>query len=133
MFTGAYAINPVNGQQIPVWIADYVLVTYGTGAIMAVPGGDERDYDFALKYGLPIVTVVAPAAERRSREATTPTIAPVYKGDSKIPRVRRAGHDGQFRARWTGCPPSESKDAAITLLEQRARARPPPTTACATG
>lgn len=58
-FTGAYAINPVNGRKIPVWIADYVLITYGSGAIMAVPGHDDRDYEFAQKFGLPIVEVVA--------------------------------------------------------------------------
>ncbi|WP_373231785.1 leucine--tRNA ligase [Cohnella sp.] len=58
VFTGAYAINPVNGAQVPIWIADYVLGGYGTGAIMAVPGHDERDWEFAQKFGLPIVEVV---------------------------------------------------------------------------
>jgi leucyl-tRNA synthetase len=58
VFTGAYAINPANGEKIPIWIADYVLVSYGTGAIMAVPAHDERDYEFAKKFGLPIVEVV---------------------------------------------------------------------------
>lgn len=58
VFTGGYAINPVNGKRIPVWIADYVLLTYGTGAIMAVPAHDERDFAFALKYGLPIIPVI---------------------------------------------------------------------------
>jgi leucyl-tRNA synthetase len=61
VFTGAYAINPVNEERIPIWIADYVLMTYGTGAIMAVPCGDERDFEFATKYNLPIPVVVAPA------------------------------------------------------------------------
>ncbi len=60
VFTGAYAINPVNQARIPIWIADYVLMTYGTGAIMAVPCGDERDFAFATKYNLPIPVVVAP-------------------------------------------------------------------------
>jgi leucyl-tRNA synthetase len=60
VFTGAYAINPVNEELIPIWIADYVLMSYGTGAIMAVPCGDERDFEFAQKYGLPIPVVVAP-------------------------------------------------------------------------
>jgi leucyl-tRNA synthetase len=60
VFTGAYALNPVNGKEIPVWIADYVLATYGTGAIMAVPAHDERDFAFAKEFGLPIVTVVTP-------------------------------------------------------------------------
>lgn len=59
VFTGGYAVNPVNGERIPVWIADYVLATYGTGAIMAVPAHDERDFAFALKFGLPIIPVIA--------------------------------------------------------------------------
>ncbi|WP_411953695.1 leucine--tRNA ligase [Alkalibacillus sp. S2W] len=59
VFTGAYAINPVSGQQMPIWIADYVLMSYGTGAIMAVPAHDERDYEFATAFDLPIVEVVS--------------------------------------------------------------------------
>jgi len=62
VFTGAYAINPVNGERIPIWIADYVLMGYGTGAIMAVPGSDERDFEFACAFGLPIIAVVKPTA-----------------------------------------------------------------------
>ena len=58
MFTGAYAINPANGKKIPIWISDYVLSTYGTGAIMAVPAHDERDYEFASKFGLEIIPVL---------------------------------------------------------------------------
>ena len=61
VFTGAYAVNPVNGASVPVFVADYVLMGYGTGAIMAVPGHDARDHDFADAFGLPIVQVVAPA------------------------------------------------------------------------
>jgi leucyl-tRNA synthetase len=60
VFTGAYAINPVNDEPVPIYVADYVLMTYGTGAIMAVPAHDERDYDFARKYGLPIRVVITP-------------------------------------------------------------------------
>lgn len=59
VFTGGYAINPATGQKVPVWIADYVLINYGTGAIMAVPGHDERDWEFAKTYDLPIVEVVS--------------------------------------------------------------------------
>ena len=59
VFTGAYAINPVNGKKIPIWISDYVLASYGTGAIMAVPAHDERDYAFAKKFGLEIIPVLA--------------------------------------------------------------------------
>src|SRR5437016_1489674 len=58
VFTGSYAINPVNQERIPIWIADYVLASYGTGAIMAVPGHDERDLEFAHKFKLPIQKVV---------------------------------------------------------------------------
>ena len=58
VFTGAYAVNPINGKQVPIWIADYVLVSYGTGAIMAVPAHDERDYEFAKEFGLEIIPVL---------------------------------------------------------------------------
>ncbi|WP_342533218.1 leucine--tRNA ligase [Lysinibacillus sp. FSL K6-0057] len=58
VFTGAYAVNPINGKKVPIWIADYVLVSYGTGAIMAVPAHDERDYEFATEFGLDIVPVL---------------------------------------------------------------------------
>lgn len=58
VFTGSYAINPVNGEQIPIWVADYVLISYGTGAIMAVPAHDDRDYEFAQTFDLPIIEVV---------------------------------------------------------------------------
>ncbi|QDP40922.1 leucine--tRNA ligase [Radiobacillus deserti] len=58
VFTGAYAVNPINGEKLPIWVADYVLMTYGSGAIMAVPAHDERDYEFAVKFNLPIKAVV---------------------------------------------------------------------------
>ncbi|WP_436937810.1 leucine--tRNA ligase [Staphylococcus xylosus] len=58
VFTGAYAINPLSGEEVPVWIADYVLSTYGTGAVMAVPSGDQRDYEFAKAFDLPIIEVI---------------------------------------------------------------------------
>ncbi|UOR11868.1 leucine--tRNA ligase [Halobacillus amylolyticus] len=58
VFTGAYAINPIDGNKLPIWVADYVLMSYGSGAIMAVPAHDERDYEFATKYDLPIIEVV---------------------------------------------------------------------------
>ena len=60
VFTGAHAVNPVNGKEIPIWVADYVLMSYGTGAIMAVPGQDQRDWDFAKVYDLPIIRTVQP-------------------------------------------------------------------------
>lgn len=67
VFLGTYAINPVNGERIPIWIADYVLLGYGTGAIMGVPAHDERDFHFALKHGLPVVPVIAhPAGKAKA-------------------------------------------------------------------
>jgi leucyl-tRNA synthetase len=63
IFTGSYAIDPVNGRRIPIWISDYVLISYGTGAIMAVPAHDERDWDFARKFNLPVIKVVASKEE----------------------------------------------------------------------
>ncbi len=63
VFSGSYAVNPVNGKKIPIWIADYVLISYGTGAIMAVPAHDERDWEFAKKFGLPIIEVLKGGAD----------------------------------------------------------------------
>ncbi len=79
--TGAYAVNPVNGKRVPIWIADYVLMTYGTGAVMAVPAHDERDFAFAKKYELPVVTVVKPP---RDNPAGPPTDGGVAKGEAYI-------------------------------------------------
>ena len=73
VFTGAYAINPVNEARIPIWIADYVMITYGTGAIMAVPAHDERDFQFARKFGLLIQPVIQPEGE--ALDGTTMTAA----------------------------------------------------------
>ncbi len=71
VFTGGYAVNPVNGKAIPVFVADYVLMGYGTGAIMAVPAQDERDWDFAVKFGLPIIRTVQPSEGHPQDEAYT--------------------------------------------------------------
>ncbi len=75
VFTGAFATNPVNGEQIPVWIADYVMMGYGTGAIMAVPAHDERDFEFAKKFDLPILQVVQPTNDSNWQGYTDPGIA----------------------------------------------------------
>ncbi len=81
VFTGGYAVNPVNGQRIPIWIADYVLMSYGTGAIMAVPAHDERDYEFARKFHLPIIPVIQPEGEKDAEKAIAEA---AYIGPGKI-------------------------------------------------
>ncbi len=60
VFTGRFAVNPFNGERVPIWVANYILADYGTGAIMSVPAHDERDFEFAQKYGLPLRRVIAP-------------------------------------------------------------------------
>ncbi|OGV36116.1 MAG: leucine--tRNA ligase [Lentisphaerae bacterium GWF2_45_14] len=77
-FTGAYAINPVNGHKIPIWIADYVLSTYGTGAIMAVPAHDTRDFEFAQKFGIEIKCIIDP--DKKEAEAAKISVADVLAG-----------------------------------------------------
>ena len=87
VFTGAYAVNPVNGDRIPVWIADYVLISYGTGAIMAVPAHDTRDFDFAVKFGIPIKCIIDPdpkeAAELRINPADVFAGKVCWTGDGR--------------------------------------------------
>jgi leucyl-tRNA synthetase len=84
VFTGTYAVNPVNDEPIPIWIADYVLISYGTGAIMAVPAHDERDFEFAKQFGLPIRTVVEPPPEwLRATGSTLDKLREAFVGDGK--------------------------------------------------
>ena len=96
VFTGAYALNPVNGDRIPVWIADYVLISYGTGAIMAVPAHDTRDFDFAVKFGIPIKCIIDPdpkeAAELRINPADVFAGKVCWTGDGKS--VNSANSEG---------------------------------------
>lgn len=104
VFTGAYALNPINGEKIPIWISDYVLISYGTGAVMAVPGGDQRDYEFAKKFELPVIPVVSENgaqdtdAEFYSGHGTIINSGPYNGLDSKeftkiiIQRIQEEGH-----------------------------------------
>lgn len=87
VFTGAYAVNPVNGERIPVWTADYVLMGYGSGAIMGVPGHDQRDFEFAKKFGLPIVEVIRPVGRGQGGE-----LEEAYDGEGVM--VNSAPFDG---------------------------------------
>lgn len=106
VFTGGYAINPVNGERIPIWIADYVLMTYGTGAIMAVPAHDQRDFEFARKYRLEVRVVIQPSDEVPLDGASMNTSVPAYgvmvnSGD------------------LTGTPGDQAFNRAISFIEKR--------------
>ena len=105
---GAFAINPVNNQKIPIWIADYVLMSYGTGAIMAVPGHDERDYDFAKKFNLPIAEVVSGGDINNGAHTDT------HDGEM-INSSNNSGLD------LNGKKVSESKESTIKWLEENGR------------
>ena len=106
--TGAFAVNPVNGEEIPIWIADYVLAGYGTGAIMAVPAHDERDYEFAQRFGLPIRTVVAPAELAATPDAVQLPYAD--KGDGAAVAV----NSGE----WSGAAWPASFEQAVASVQK---------------
>ena len=108
VFTGGYCINPATGKRVPVWIADYVLMGYGTGAIMAVPGHDERDFDFAQAFDLPITRVVAQAGEDAS---TRLTIAYEYPTGTLV-----------NSGRYDGLQVDEAKEAIVADLAAEGRA-----------
>jgi leucyl-tRNA synthetase len=105
VFTGAYAINPVNGEKIPIWIADYVLASYGTGAIMAVPAHDTRDFEFAKKFNLPVVQVVRPPEARTDWQG--------FVGDGVS--VNSTGKEISI----TGLPTCEAKQKITAWLEEK--------------
>jgi leucyl-tRNA synthetase len=109
VFTGHYATNPVNGARIPIWVADYVLMEYGTGAIMAVPAHDERDFEFAKRYELPIVRVVQPA-----------------EGDVDAEEAFSAHTENEVlvnSGEFSGLPAPEGKERIVAWLEQRGLGR----------
>jgi leucyl-tRNA synthetase len=110
VYTGFTATNPVNGEQIPIWVADYVLMDYGTGAIMAVPAHDERDFAFAQRFGLPIVHVVAPAGGEVDE-----SVAYVAHTDDEV-----LVNSGQF----SGMPVPEGKRAIVEWLGESGRGKP---------
>ena len=112
VFTGGYAINPVNGERIPVWIADYVLLSYGTGAIMAVPAHDERDFEFARQFELSIVPVIHPAGQDQLDE---PSMTEAYVGPGVM--VNSGPIDGVETTEAKGRA-NPSVAAAIDWLEE---------------
>ena len=108
VFTGSYACNPVNGQQIPIWIADYVLASYGTGAIMAVPAHDTRDFDFAKQFALPIKQVVAPGPN------SSVSAEEASKLDVAFTETGVAVNSGEY----DGTPTSELKPLITAKLDE---------------
>lgn len=104
-FTGSYVINPVNGEKLPVWVADYVLAGYGTGAVMAVPGHDQRDYEFAEKFDLPIIQVI--------EKPESDDEAGAYSGEGAL--VNSGNFDGMQS--------SEAREEVVAWLEQQSVGR----------
>ncbi len=113
VFTGSYAINPVNGVKIPVWISDYVLISYGTGAIMAVPAHDERDWDFAKAFNLPIIQVVA---REGSPEARLGACGDPEECFSEEGIAVNSGN-------WNGTPTASFKAGITKWLEERGQGK----------
>jgi leucyl-tRNA synthetase len=110
VFTGGYCVNPATGGKIPVYAANFVLFEYGTGAVMAVPAHDQRDFEFAGKYGLPVVVVVQPE-----------------EGEPLEPATMMAAHEGQGRlvrsGEFTGLPSEDGKKAITRFLEEKGAGR----------
>lgn len=107
VFTGSYCINPLNNEKVPIWLADYVLADYGTGAIMCVPAHDDRDFEFATKFGLPIVQVISPEGKEQDplTEAYTQPGIVINSGD------------------WNGRKSNELKNTAPAEIEERGLGR----------
>ena len=112
IFTGRFVVNPVNEARIPIWVADYVLMEYGSGAIMAVPGHDERDWEFARRYDLPIVQVVGPA-EGEQPDVREASYASSSTGDVLV-----------NSAQFSGMTSPEGKQAIVAWLGERGRGEP---------
>lgn len=104
VFTGSYCVNPVNGKEIPIWVADYVLADYGTGAVMCVPAHDERDFDFATKFKLPIIPVILPEGEDEGKPLTE-----AYTGDGIIVNS----------CDWNGMKAFDAKKKIPHLMEEK--------------
>jgi len=109
-FTGKYAVNPVNGESIPIWVADYILMGYGTGAVMAVPAHDQRDFEFARKYDIPIRPVIMP----EGLELDGAKMTEAYSGPGRMAES----------ARFTGLDSAECLKRIVAWLEEQGNGRP---------
>jgi leucyl-tRNA synthetase len=126
VFTGAYAINPVNGEKIPIWIADYVLASYGTGAIMAVPAHDERDWEFAKKFNLPIIAVITKTwttegfnVVPNAAEWTHAFCEEGYAISSPNLQEKENHPEIEFASSINGLPTTEAKKKITAWLEEK--------------
>ncbi|HIK15632.1 MAG TPA: leucine--tRNA ligase [Leptolyngbyaceae cyanobacterium M33_DOE_097] len=113
VWTGSYAINPVNDEKIPIWIADYVLMDYGTGAIMAVPAHDQRDFEFARQFNLPVKVVVQPEGETLDGA----TMSQAHPGEGVMV------NSGPLNGVTAGKEPGQSVEAAVQWLEQNGKGK----------
>jgi len=111
VFTGSYVVNPVNDERLPIWVSDYVLMDYGTGAIMAVPAHDERDFEFAQRFDLPVRTVVVPAGSEVPADGSAFSS---HTADEKLV------NSGEF----SGLSSPEAKAAIVDWLQERGRGGP---------
>jgi leucyl-tRNA synthetase len=111
VFTGSFAINPVNGARLPIWVADYVLMGYGTGAIMAVPAHDERDYEFAQQYHLPVIQVIEP--DHHDNASNGGSLKLPYTGDGKLVHSED----------YTGLPWADAKKKITADLAAKGRGK----------
>lgn len=102
VFTGAFAINPLSGSRVPIWVSDYVLMTYGSGAIMAVPAHDTRDFEFAVKFGLPVIEVISPDGQSHKLEEA-------YTGEGVLVNS----------GRFNGMPSTEAIEKVTAYCEER--------------
>jgi leucyl-tRNA synthetase len=122
-FTGRYVINPVNGEQVPVWVADYVLMEYGTGAVMAVPCGDQRDFEFARQHGLPIIPVVVREGELEEYDSRTLGYVPQdVHWDEAYDGPGTMVNSGEFSG-MAGGKDSEGMRAVTEWLDERGQGR----------
>lgn len=136
VFTGGYAVNPVNDEKIPVWIADYVLMSYGTGAIMAVPAHDERDFEFATQFDIPIVEVVVENGIDNQPIDSADNGPGPDKGNSSKTALNNHGQDAHATSKcftgegiainspmFDGLPTAEAKEKIIAWLEEKGLGR----------
>lgn len=129
VFTGSYAINPVNQKEIPIWISDYVLMGYGTGAIMSVPSHDQRDYDFAKAHGLPIAAVYDPDLENTSENVPAGTDLHILRQDilqglKCWPGEGKCINSENEEISLNGLPVEEAKKTIVAWLQEKGYGKP---------